>query len=744
VQNNDGIAPYIQSLAVDPTQPSRLYLLKGKQPFQVLVSTDAGVTLSTLYTFPQGMDVSGFIVVSSDGNTLYCGRYSLFRSTDRGQTWRQQTDVPGATGGAVNKLQIDPSDANTLYAVRSDALFVTHDGGATWINITPPTDINVNDLAIDPSNANRLWVAGSSGLSLSTDRGTSWSFVRNEWMTAVALDPRSPSVVYAADDAGAIFKEGSGAIWTDVAGNLGSSSPSVIAIAVSPQDSSRIFVATVSGLWLTTTGGGNWARSDSGLVASYVTGFAPSSGRVYLAGNPSGMLADGSDSVAVFDESALSKVGVFSNIFTALTPVGAPSGGLIGAISYTNIIVLTTDQGVTWSRLYGYPGAGPDFIVDLAATTTSPSVYYASSQLTLQRSVDQGATWTAITTGLPAGYSPGVLAIAPSSPTTLYAAPQGSNGMGVGLYKSTNGGDSWTSGTPGKLYSIISALAVDPTQPNIVYAATQSELLKTVDGGATWAPIQWSSDPGESSCATVVIDPSNPNVVYAAGGSSTGVVARSADGGATWAHLTSASQPVPWMPTAVAIDPARPVTVRVGTSTAGTQQMNLQPDLAIVLSPFAANLPLGAPVPYNVEVLNLGHLPATGVIISIELPAGSSQPAGNSKITANPSSGSCTIAASSITCTASTMNGDAITVSGVITPSALGTFQVTASVQADQSDIDPSNNTSTQSSTVAPVPGPSSPPSGGGGGALSPLLLLALFALTFARAKAGPAPKLLN
>lgn len=126
-------------------------------------------------------------------------------------------------------------------------------------------------------------------------------------------------------------------------------------------------------------------------------------------------------------------------------------------------------------------------------------------------------------------------------------------------------------------------------------------------------------------------------------------------------------QPVPWQPTSLAIDPARPNTLRVGTGAAGVQEITLQQDLAIQLSPLAATLTLGVPVPYTVQVGNLGHLPSTGVSISIALPAGSSA------VSANANIGSCTVAASSITCSAQTMKGDdSITVTGMITPTESG------------------------------------------------------------------------
>jgi uncharacterized repeat protein (TIGR01451 family) len=266
----------------------------------------------------------------------------------------------------------------------------------------------------------------------------------------------------------------------------------------------------------------------------------------------------------------------------------------------------------------------------------------------------------------------------------------------VGVYKSTDGGDSWAPVNAGIETSQVVALAVHPALSDIVYAATDEGLMKTVDGGTTWTRLLWSGDAlNEIFPASVAIDAADPNTLYVAGGLFSAEVARSADGGATWTHLTSLADPVPWMPTSVAIDPARPDTVRIGTASAGVQQMNLQPDLAIDADPLAVDLPLGVPVPYSIEVRNLGHLRATGVTLSIQLPAGSAD------VVATPSTGTCSVVASGITCLVPQLIADTLTVTGSITPSTVGAFKITSSVSSDQVDVDSTDNMGAQSSSVS-------------------------------------------
>src|SRR5678815_1256655 len=82
------------------------------------------------------------------------------------------------------------------------------------------------------------------------------------------------------------------------------------------------------------------------------------------------------------------------------------------------------------------------------------------------------------------------LAVSPSNPSIVYAGVTSrTGGFGptntTGIYKSTDGGSNWT--RSGLVGTRLLSLAVDPTDPNKVYAGTNSSgLYKSTDGGATW------------------------------------------------------------------------------------------------------------------------------------------------------------------------------------------------------------------------------------------------------------------
>lgn len=133
----------------------------------------------------------------------------------------------------------------------------------------------------------------------------------------------------------------------------------------------------------------------------------------------------------------------------ALAPVLESSRGFIVALG--GRIARTLDDGATWN-ITSYAAASNEAVLHLAATSSAPSVYYASSSSSLKKSLDQGATWTAIGAGLPADRSPGLIAIAPGNPAVIYAGPRTATYFGTlasGVYKSIDGGDSWTAANTG-------------------------------------------------------------------------------------------------------------------------------------------------------------------------------------------------------------------------------------------------------------------------------------------------------
>ncbi len=198
---------------------------------------------------------------------------------------------------------------------------------------------------------------------------------------------------------------------------------------------------------------------------------------------------------------------------------------------------------------------------DLAIVESDPRVMYVGAAAGgVFKTVNGGATWKAIFEDQP-NPSIGDLALAPSNPSIIYVGTgepnnRQSSSWGDGVYKSMDGGVTWTHLGLNATYHI-GRIVVHPTDPNIVYVAAQGDLwgpnkergvYKSMDGGATWTQTLFVNE--DTGANDIAIDPQSPNILYATtyqhrrtvfgynGGGPGSAVYRSTDAGSHWTKLT--------------------------------------------------------------------------------------------------------------------------------------------------------------------------------------------------------------
>jgi photosystem II stability/assembly factor-like uncharacterized protein len=148
------------------------------------------------------------------------------------------------------------------------------------------------------------------------------------------------------------------------------------------------------------------------------------------------------------------------------------------------------------------------------------------------KSVDGGKTWRQLTKGLPSKIVQANIAIAPSSPKTLFAAVR--TKTMAKLYRSEDGGESWSGTTddprPGLAIGggDLPVVRFDPKNPQIIYSASVV-CWKSTDGGKTWDG--WRGAPGGDDYQNIWINPNNPEIILL--GSDQGAIVTVNDG-ATW------------------------------------------------------------------------------------------------------------------------------------------------------------------------------------------------------------------
>jgi photosystem II stability/assembly factor-like uncharacterized protein len=237
----------VYAVGVDPNDPAHV-LAAGSTPpgyaspdaRPISVSTDAGRTWRSVAF--GGRWVSAFAI---SGQTAYAGSAAglgVYGSTDGGRSWRSLG--PRGMFAYVSALAIDPSDPAVVYAGvqwgPNRGVYKSSDGGASWSRVTGTLAMDVTAVAVDPLDPATVYVASNGeGLYKSTDAGATWqrddtglqwrlkARGSRKWITAtmpvtaLAVDPADPAVVYVAAQRGVYRSSDAGASWHAFNAGLG-------------------------------------------------------------------------------------------------------------------------------------------------------------------------------------------------------------------------------------------------------------------------------------------------------------------------------------------------------------------------------------------------------------------------------------------------------------------------------------------------------------------------------------------
>lgn len=339
----------------------------------------------------------------------------------------------------------------------------------------------------------------------------------------LAVDPVDPNTVYAGMASGGVFRSSDGgASWAPIFDDQ--AVLTVGAMAIDPSDRDVIWVGTGESTAQSSSffGRGVFKSIDRGATWSYV-GLEESRyiGRIAI---------DPSDT---------------DRVFVAATGVLFGTGGMRG-------IYRTTDGGGSWTEVLFVNDSTA--AIDIAVDPARPDTVYAAMWERVRglayrrsggpgsgiwRTRDGGDTWTRLASGLPAaGSTVGRigLSVSASSPSTVYAIYD-IVGEGARVYKTTNGGNTWTRTNDSAISSIHSSFGwyfgqvrVDPSDANRVFALGVP-FYRSENGGTSWSEVGETNHVDHHAMA---FDPTNPDRIFE--GNDGGIYV-SLNEGDTWAKL---------------------------------------------------------------------------------------------------------------------------------------------------------------------------------------------------------------
>jgi len=565
----DGIDPCHQNiggLVMDPSDPDTLYAATNaawscEVTGAVYKTTDGGdswTNISSSLSIPPGARISEMdannseIYVSVTDKAAWQGG-KLFHSTDDGATWDESEFLQPADT-SVSRIYMNPDDPEEVWiglfniyniGMEGLGLFVTYDGGTTWqpvhsfhpgggVNLLTKSpsgalyangyrtsdggstwenycDLSESDaygelgpLAFDPNDEDTLYMALTFGTGLikTTDGGRTWYQINdgmlNTSISMVVAHPNEPGTLYS----GSIHGQGVskttdyGYSWTRISGR---GQGFVDDLEISPHDADTVWEAVdVGDVFGTTDGGQSWRT----IIGTQGDGFR--AGSVYA------MAAAPSDADVIY--ALKNGYGIFK--------VDSRRESM---------------QFLHQSEI--------DYTYSIAVHPTNPDIVYSGYSpkpfqkwAMVRQSTDGGTSWR---TALHVPDSTGITSVAidPNDPDTVYAGSTGERGE---VYKSANGGDSWSKLNEHFTMCTVwgqPQLIIHPDNPLVVYAATWlGGTWKTEDAGENWMLLEEAP----ISSTALSLDPQNSDVIYLAD-RSTPTVWKSTDAGSTWEKVADFS-----------------------------------------------------------------------------------------------------------------------------------------------------------------------------------------------------------
>ncbi len=456
--------------------------------------------------------------IEGGGGPEDSGGVGILKSTDGGNTWTVIDKQSGLNNVYVSSLYMKPGEPNTLLAGTGSleaplinvggteksygGVYYTDDGGESWQEVIS-YDI-ITSVEFCEQNPDIAYAGSSKFFYRSTDGGVTWETYGDEERETWGPPGLNPGVP--------------------------------VDIQTDPEDCERVFINNyIGGNFLSTDGGKSWQLATTGYTGSdplevcvdkqnasrvhTITRMAPfksTDSGITWSGQAYSSLTSGGETIGM-DPKTSDHLLVCSEMGIYESADGGQSWELRHMLEPTAAV---SDSGKTWgmvvveefafapsNRRYVYaPTRNTAVLVDMIGSKPGQVRGFG-----IYRSTDGGTSWTHLndTAFKECGFM--AAAVDPQAPKTVYAAGI----QNIGLYKSTDAGDTWTSINDGlpEPYGYFSDIAVAPDNASVLYAGGGSGLFKSTDAGSSWSQLSAGLDPA-AAILSIEIDPNDSRIVY--------------------------------------------------------------------------------------------------------------------------------------------------------------------------------------------------------------------------------------
>jgi len=482
-------------VAFDPTNPNIMYMATGdgdagdNYTVGLLKSTDGAATWNTtgLSSATGNYKMMSKVLVdpSNGNNILVATSYGIYRSTDAGVTFTQvQT-------GSFKDMEFKPGTPATIYACGT-TFYKSTNSGATWTQTTTglPAAASLSRMAIAVSAAdvNAVYLIAMKattydtyGFYKSTNSGTSFTTLSTNspnigtqgWYDlCLAVNPLNANELMLGGQTQFMKSTNGGVSWTQIATSTHVDYHDVIYT----NTSGTCYLTSDGGVWKSTNNGSTWSNKSNGMGIAQNYGFGHSSttaNRIIV-----GRQDNGTDLYT----------GTWGNTMGGdgmLAFISWNNDNTMWGSQYNGSLNKSTNGGGIWSSMSGITETCPWVTEWNEDPVTAGKVYAGCANVWTAT----GTTFTKLTGNLAGTSTVSItsIAVSPANTQVIWAAKGGS------LYKTTNGGTSWTailtsSGLPSGTITDIVTHNTDVNKAWVCFSgySNSNKVFQTTNQGTSW------------------------------------------------------------------------------------------------------------------------------------------------------------------------------------------------------------------------------------------------------------------